>query len=48
MRYGFMIDTASMKQDEAAMVLCGCWAVWNERNARKHGEGGRSVTKSVR
>jgi ribonuclease HI len=30
------------------MIMCGCWAIWKERNARKHGESRRSVTESVR
>ena len=28
------------------IVLCGCWAAWSERNARTHGEKGRSVQAS--
>jgi hypothetical protein len=33
---------------EACIILYGCWAVWTERNASWHGEGGRSITESVR
>ena len=29
------------------MILCGSCAAWQERNARKHGDGGRSVKDSV-
>jgi ribonuclease HI len=43
-----IVDSSTMKEDEAAIILCSCWAIWNERNARRHGEGGRSVTDSVR
>ena len=28
--------------------LLPCWAIWTERNAMWHGEGGRSVIGSVR
>jgi hypothetical protein len=27
--------------------ICRWWATWKERNARKHGEGGRTMTGSV-
>ena len=30
------------------VILCGAWAVWSERNARKHGETARSVSQSVK
>lgn len=33
---------------EACLIMCGCWAVWSERNARRHGDAGRSVGASVR
>lgn len=33
---------------DACVILCGCWAVWSERNARRHGEGGRNIIGSVR
>lgn len=26
---------------EVAIILCGSWAVWTERNNRRHGEGSR-------
>ena len=32
----------------ACTVLCGCWAIWSERNARNHGENERSMQASVR
>jgi hypothetical protein len=34
--------------EEACMILCGSWAVWTERNAICHGEGGWSVPQLVR
>jgi hypothetical protein len=40
-----MIDNPKIK---VALILCGCWAIWKERNAQKHGEGGRSATDYVR
>jgi ribonuclease HI len=43
-----MIDNPKIKEEDTALLLCGCWAIWKERNARKHGEGGRTVTDSVR
>jgi hypothetical protein len=42
-----IIDKADLKE-EVSMILYGCWSVWKWRNSRKHGEGGRSVTESVR
>jgi hypothetical protein len=32
---------------DAYTIMCGCWAVWTERNVVLHGEGGRSVVGSV-
>jgi hypothetical protein len=43
-----LIDGSTLSKEQTSMVLCGCWASWRERNARKHGETGRSVTESVR
>jgi ribonuclease HI len=43
-----VIDSKVMVESQTSMILCGCWAAWQERNARKHGERGRSVTDSVR
>jgi hypothetical protein len=34
-----MVDNKTIKEEDAAMILCGCWLVWMEWNARKHGEG---------
>jgi hypothetical protein len=43
-----MVDSTTIKEEQAATILCSCWAIWQERNARQHGEGGRSVSASVR
>jgi hypothetical protein len=43
-----LIDGSGMSEEHTSLILCGCWASWKERNARKHGEGGRSITDSVR
>jgi hypothetical protein len=43
-----LIDGSGLSEEHTSLILCGCWASWKERNARKHGEGGRSVTDSVR
>jgi hypothetical protein len=42
-----LIDVSGLSEEHISFVLCGCWAFWNERNARKLGEGGRSVTNPV-
>jgi hypothetical protein len=33
---------------QISMILCGCWAVWQERNAQKHGEGKVAVMLPIR
>jgi ribonuclease HI len=43
-----MIDNSTIREGDSSMIMCGCWAIWKERNARKHGESRRSVTESVR
>jgi len=43
-----MIEGKMIKEADACILLCGCWAIWTERNAVWHGEGGRSVIDSVR
>jgi ribonuclease HI len=43
-----LIEGKIIKQEEACVILCGCWAVWTERNALWHGEGGRGILRSVR
>ena len=43
-----LIDGSSLNDAEVCMIICGCWSIWNERNSRRHGEGGRSVTSSIR
>jgi ribonuclease HI len=35
-------------EEHACTIICGAWAVWMERNARWHGEGGRSIGQSVK
>ena len=42
-----MIDSKLISESKTCMILCGSWAAWQERNARKHGDGGRSVKDSV-
>lgn len=37
-----------MPSDQAAIVLCGMWAIWNDRHARWHGEAPRGVIQPVR
>jgi hypothetical protein len=29
-----MVDSSSITEGSTALVMCGCWAIWNERNAR--------------
>jgi hypothetical protein len=43
-----LIDGKFLTEEQACYILCGAWAVWSERNAIWHGEGGRSVQQSVR
>ena len=43
-----MIDSKLLSESQTSMILCGSWAIWQERNALKHGEGGRTVKDSVR
>jgi hypothetical protein len=43
-----MIDNPKIKEEATTLIMCGCWAIWKERNTRKHGEGGSTVTGSVR
>ena len=42
-----LIDSKRISRDDACVILCGCWAIWNDRNAVWHGSGERSVTASV-
>lgn len=37
-----------VNKEAANTILCGCWAVWTERNAVWHGNGGCTVSASVR
>jgi hypothetical protein len=43
-----MVDSKEIKEEEANQILCGCWAIWRERNAQKHGDSGGSMSESVR
>ncbi|XP_044346357.1 uncharacterized protein [Triticum aestivum] len=43
-----MIDGGMVSDTDAAVILCGCWSVWSERNAKKHGDKGRSIQCSVK
>jgi hypothetical protein len=43
-----MVDNPLISESSTALIMCSCWAIWNERNACKHGEGGRLMTDSVR
>jgi hypothetical protein len=44
----YMVDTKLVKEEDASKIMCGCWSIWSERNARRHEEGRRSMTNSVR
>lgn len=43
-----LIDSSMLHSEEVAVILCGGWAVWSERNAREHDDHVRSVTQSVK
>jgi hypothetical protein len=43
-----IIDSNKVVPRVAAIILCGGWAVWAERNARDHGESTRSIAQSVK
>lgn len=43
-----LVDGTKVTQMDACVILCGAWAIWTERNARKHGEAGRSIMQSVK
>jgi hypothetical protein len=43
-----MVDTNLIKEEGAARIMCRCWSIWSERNSQCLGEGGRSLTDSVR
>jgi ribonuclease HI len=43
-----LIDGKRVSVEDACVILCGCWAVWTERNAMWHGNGGKSISASVR
>lgn len=43
-----VVDGTKIPQSEACIILSGAWAIWTERNARKHGESGRCIMQSVR
>jgi hypothetical protein len=39
-----IIDSNLLRPRDAAVILCGAWSIWSERNARKHGEQTRSIS----
>jgi hypothetical protein len=43
-----IIDGTVVHRRDACMILCACWSIWTERNARRHGEQGRPIMSSVR
>jgi ribonuclease HI len=43
-----IIDSSKVDPRDAAIILCGGWAVWSERNSRKHGESSRTISESVK
>lgn len=43
-----MVEGGMVIDKEASIILCGCWAIQSEHNARNHGEKGRDVMDSVR
>jgi hypothetical protein len=43
-----LVDGTLVSEDHTCIILCGAWAVWSERNFVWHGDGGRTVTQSVR
>ncbi|XP_071683496.1 uncharacterized protein [Lolium perenne] len=43
-----IIDSNKLEPKDASVILCGAWAVWSERNARKHGERLRTIFESVK
>jgi hypothetical protein len=43
-----IIDSTKIKPADAAIILCGGWAIWSERNARNHGEHERTILAPVK
>jgi hypothetical protein len=43
-----IIDSTKLEPVDAAIILCGGWAIWSERNARTHGEQERTIPESVK
>lgn len=43
-----LLESKEIDQDQISIILCGAYAAWSERNARKHGEKERSVPQSVK
>ncbi|KAK1620057.1 hypothetical protein QYE76_025574 [Lolium multiflorum] len=43
-----IIDSNKVDPRVVAIILCGGWTVWAERNARDHGESTRSIAQSVK
>ena len=42
-----LVGSKRLSLAEAAVILCGCWVVWSERNARDHDEHTRTVAQSL-
>lgn len=43
-----IIYSSKVSAKDAAIILCGGWFVWSERNVRHHDERVRSVSESVK
>jgi hypothetical protein len=43
-----LVEGSRVSMESACVILCGCWAIWMERNAVWHGESSRSISASVK
>ena len=43
-----LVDGTKVSQADACVICCGAWAIWTERNKRRHGEAGRTIAQSVK
>ena len=43
-----LVDGTKVSQADACVICCGAWAIWTERNTRRHGEAGRTIAQSVK